>query len=111
MPKKDFPASDDGFNTALNVRMISAIRFVLAGSGLAVILIDPVHPDPLVGLTFTLLAAYSGYSLLICVLSYLAPRFTLLGKLHWIDLAWYVGLISVSGGTNSAFFFFFFLPF
>jgi len=108
MQKKDYPASDDGFSTALNVRLISTIRFVLAGSGLAVILIDPAQPDPMVGLTFTLLAAYSVWSLLICVLSYLAPRFVPLGKLHWIDLVWYVGLVSVSGGTNSAFFFFFF---
>ncbi len=108
MQKKDYPASDDGFSTALNVRLISTIRFVLAGSGLAVILIDPAQPDPTVGLTFTLLAAYSVYSLLICTISYLSPRFIVLGKLHWIDLVWYVGIVSVSGGTNSAFFFFFF---
>jgi len=65
MQKKDYPASDDGFSTALNVRLIYTIRFVLAGSGLSIILIDPSQPDPLVGLTFTLLAAYSVYSLLI----------------------------------------------
>jgi signal transduction histidine kinase len=104
----DYPASGDMFSTAPSVRMISAIRFVLAGSGLSIILIDPSQPDPLVGLTFTLLAVYTAYSFLICAISYLAPRFMPLGKLHWIDLIWYVALVSVSGGTNSVFFFFFF---
>lgn len=96
-----------GFSNPVEVRMISAIRLALASFALLVVYIDPFQPDRQVRLTYTLLVSYTVYCALLCVLTFLAPRFVPLAILHWLDLIWYTGLIAVSSGTNSIFFFFF----
>src|SRR6185503_7530186 len=96
-----------GFSSPVDVRMVAAIRLVLASFALLVVYIDPFQPDRQVRLTYTLLVSYTVYCALLCVFTFLAPRFVPLGILHWLDLIWYTGLIAVSSGTNSIFFFFF----
>lgn len=92
----------------IDTRMISPIRLVLAAAALLIIYIDPSQPDRLVGLTYSLLIGYTLYSAILLLLSLTAPRFLPLGMLHWLDLLWYVALISASSGTSSIFFIFFF---
>lgn len=91
-----------------DVRMMSAMRLALAGSALLIIWFDPSKPEPFLTATYATLLSYTLYSLVIYVGSVRRIRFVPIRLLHWIDLAWYVLLISLSGGLNSPFFFFFF---
>ena len=88
--------------------MMSAMRLTLAGSALLIIWFDPSKPEPFLPATYTTLLLYTLYSLVIYVASVRWARLVPFRFLHWIDLAWYVLLISLSGGLNSPFFFFFF---
>ena len=93
---------------SLDERLVNVTRFILALAALIIIYADPSEPDRLVNITYAALALYTVYSGLVYVLS-LRPRSFLRGtSLHWIDVAWYLVLISLSSGTNSLFFFFFF---
>ncbi|HUS10182.1 MAG TPA: histidine kinase [Pyrinomonadaceae bacterium] len=98
------PLSERSFD----LRMISAMRAVLALSALLVIYFDPSEPDRLVYPTYFALAAYAMYSLLIYFLAIRNSRLLPDKILHWLDVAWYLVLIALSSGTNSIFFFFFF---
>lgn len=94
----------------IDTRMISPIRLVLAAAALLIIYIDPSQPDRLVGLTYSLLIGYTVYSAFVLLISIVTPRFLPMGVLHWLDMIWYVALISASSGTSSIFFIFFFFP-
>ena len=91
-----------------DVQVMSAMRLTLAGSALLITWFDHSKPDPFLPLISTTLLLYTLYSLVIYVASVRSTRLVPIRFLHWIDLAWYVLLISVSGGMNSPFFFFFF---
>jgi signal transduction histidine kinase len=85
------------------------MRFVLAASALTILTIDPFEPNRLVDLTYAALGLYLIYSGIL----YLVMRHGVFAPLivrwsHWVDMAWYGGLIALSRGTNSIFFFFFF---
>jgi len=89
-------------------RLVNFTRHVLALSGLIIIYVDPSEPDRFVKITYTTLALYTIYSGSIYALS-LRRQSAFRGvPLYWIDVAWYVALISLSSGTNSLFFFFFY---
>ena len=93
---------------SLDERLVNFTRLVLALSGLIIIYIDPSEPDRLVNVTYTALGLYTVYSAFVFFLSR-KRQSTLQGvPLYWIDVAWYLVLISLSSGTNSLFFFFFF---
>lgn len=106
---KTAPAATDSISGGFqDVRMISAMRVALAASALLIIWIDPSEPDQFLSGTYVTLSLYTLYSVFIYVASIRGSRILPIRFLHWIDLAWYVLLISLSGGTNSVFFFFFF---
>lgn len=90
------------------MRLTSAMRLVLAASALLIIYIDPSEPAHFVGLTDIALVLYTIYSAVVCDLA--VRRSPLLPRkiLHWLDVAWYVPLIALTGGNSSLFFFFFF---
>ncbi len=94
----------------LDNRIIARMRLILAVSALIILAIDPSEPDQLVAVTYITLGLYVGY----CLLVYLAairssPIMAWIVRwAHWIDVAWYLLLISFSRGTSSIFFFFFF---
>ena len=80
------------------------MRLVLAASALLIIYIDPSEPAHFRGLTAIGLVLYTIYSAVVYDLA--VRRSPLLPKiLHWLDVAWYVPLIALTGGTNSLFFF------
>lgn len=93
---------------SVDERMVGAMRLLLALSALIVIYSAPAEPDRFVYTTYAALALYCVYS---GVLYYGAAtgRAPLpFGKSHWIDVCWYVVLITLHSGTNSVLFFFFF---
>jgi len=92
---------------SVDERLVNVTRFVLALSALIIIYIDPSEPDRLVNITYTALALYTVYSAAIYFVVRNQPTFRSI-PLYWLDVAWYVVLISLSSGTNSLFFFFFF---
>src|SRR5215212_6980519 len=93
---------------SVDERLVNVTRFVLALSALIVIYVDPSEPDRLVNITYTTLGLYTVYSAVVYFLGLRhRPIFGSI-PLYWLDVAWYVVLISLSSGTNSLFFFFFF---
>ena len=84
------------------------MRLILAATALVVILIDPTEPDRLVGLTYTVLAAYTVYSAVVLVLSVRRSDLIPAQHMHWADMIWFLLLTSLSSGTSSIFFNYFF---
>jgi signal transduction histidine kinase len=93
---------------SLDERLVNLTRFVLALSALIIIFVDPSEPDRLVKITYTTLALYTVYSAFVYFVSRRRQSAFRGSPLYWIDVAWYVVLVSLSSGTNSLFFFFFF---
>jgi signal transduction histidine kinase len=84
------------------------MRLILACSALAIIFIDPSEPDRLVSITYTALCCYVAYSGILYLLALRSKALRLRRASHWIDVACYTLLVSLSSGTSSIFFFFFF---
>lgn len=93
---------------SLDERLVNVTRFILAFAALIIIYVDPSEPDRLVKITYATLALYTIYSGIVYLLSVRRRSFLRNIPLHWVDVAWYLVLISLSSGTNSLFFFFFF---
>ncbi len=92
----------------IDVRMIAAMRAVLAVAALLVIYVDPSEPDRFVVPTYLALTGYGIYSIVIWLLAIRHSRILPVKILHWLDVAWYLPLIALSSGTNSIFFYFLF---
>lgn len=95
-------------NGSVDVRMIAAIRCILAFSGLVIVYVDPTQPAIFSALTYSSLTFYTLWS---CVLAIMAfrrdpsappPRDT-----HWGDVLFCAYLVTLTHGTNSLFFTFF----
>ena len=93
---------------SVDERLVNITRFVLALSALVIIYVDPSEPNRLVNITYATLAFYTAYSAAVYFLT--LRQLSVFQRIprYWIDVAWYVVLISLSNGTNSLFFFFFF---
>jgi signal transduction histidine kinase len=99
--KLSAPESVDG-------RLVCLMRLVLSLSALAIIYVDPSEPDRLVAATYAALALYLLYSASLYLLAALRGAPVWERAAPWIDVAWYLVLVSLSSGTNSLFFLFFF---
>jgi signal transduction histidine kinase len=93
---------------SVDERLVNFTRCVLALSALIIIYVDPSEPDRLVKITYSTLALYTIYSASVYFLSRRRQSAFRNIPLYWIDVAWYVVLVSLSSGTNSLFFFFFY---
>ncbi len=93
---------------SVDERLVNVTRFVLALSGLIIIYVDPSEPDRLVNITYATLALYTVYSAVVYFLGGRDQSIFRSIPLYWLDVSWYVVLLSLSSGTNSLFFFFFF---
>ena len=93
---------------SLDERLVNVTRFVLALSALVVIYLDPPEPDRLVPVTYLVLASYTLYSGIVYLVTLRRREPRWVAPLHWIDLVWYLVLISLSNGTDSPFFFYLF---
>src|SRR5262245_13365717 len=91
---------------ASETRVIALGRLVLAAAGLVVIYHVPTEPDRFVPVTYAALVAYTAFSGCVYVLQMRGREFPFLQAWgHWIDIACYTLLITLSSGTNSIFFF------
>jgi signal transduction histidine kinase len=84
------------------------MRLILALSALVIIFIDPSEPDRLVFVTYGALLFYSAYSALLYLFAMRSMTGLRSRLIHWIDVCWYLLLVSLSSGTSSIYFFFFF---
>jgi signal transduction histidine kinase len=95
-------------NGSIDVRMIAAIRCILAFSGLVIIYVDPTQPAIFSTLTYTSLVIYTLWS---CILAIMAFRRDLAAPpprdTHWGDLLFCAYLVTLTQGNNSLFFTFF----
>lgn len=105
---KDLPSALPFSEDWIDLRMISAMRALLALAALLVIYVDPAEPDRFVVPTYVALTGYTIYSVVIWLLAIRKSRILPIKILHWLDVAWYLPLIALSSGTNSIFFFFLF---
>lgn len=92
------------------LRMSAGMRLVLALVALAITYIDPTEPSRFAEATYAVLAGYVLFSTVLLVdlmrwrtISPLAGRYP-----DWMDVAFYIALIGLSGGTNSVYFVLFF---
>ena len=92
----------------IDLRLVSAMRLMLAASALLVILLDPSEPRVFLQLTYAVLGLYTVYSAVVLMLSLRQNDLIPISIMHWIDVGWYLVLVALSGGTNSIFFNFFF---
>jgi signal transduction histidine kinase len=92
----------------IDLRLICAMRAVLALAALLVIYVDPSEPNRFVVPTYLALTGYTIYSVAIWLLAIRHSRILPIKILPWLDVAWYLPLIALSSGTNSIFFFFLF---
>lgn len=90
-------------------RLVAGGRVVLSTVSLAAVYLDPAEPSRFVWLTYTLLALYCAYAVVVAVVTW--PQFTqpLLWKVasHVIDLVCFSILVYLTEGPSSPFFLFF----
>ena len=89
-------------------RLVCLMRLVLSFSALAIIYLDPSEPDRFVAATYAALTLYFLYSAALFLLTALRGKPVWERWIHWIDVACYLVLVSLSSGTGSIFFLFFF---
>jgi signal transduction histidine kinase len=89
-------------------RLVCLTRLILACSALVITFIDPSEPDRLVYITYGALCLYVAYSATVYLLALRAALPARSRIIHWVDVGWYLLLVSLSSGTSSIFFFFFF---
>ena len=107
MSPTDQSPSDPIPESWIDLKVVSAMRTMLAATTLLVIFIDPSEPGH-VTLTYVTLALYTVYSAVVLLFAVFRSDVIPAGLMHWLDVAWYLTLIAVSSGTNSIFFNFFF---
>jgi signal transduction histidine kinase len=97
--------------TSSEARMIALGRLILAASGLLVIYLVPTEPDRLVPVVYASLSLYTLFSGGVYLIERRGGEIPWMRHWgHWIDVASYTVLITLSSGTNSIFFFGYFLP-
>lgn len=104
------PQTSQESHEGIDSTMVAATRFLLAFSGLLIILIDPTEPDRHFYETHAVLLLYTLFSFYVWISVLFEKPLSLFVRRHswWIDTISYLILVSLSTGTNNIFFFFFF---
>jgi len=76
---------------------------MLATAALLVVLMGPVEPNRYIALNL-----YTIYSAIFLILSITHRELVSPRLMHWLDAAWYLAIVALSGGSNSIFFTYFF---
>lgn len=92
----------------IDLRLVSAMRLMLASSALMVTVIDPSVSSQKLQVTYAVLFSYTGYSAIFYLLSIRRSRLVPVSIMHWLDMCWFLLLIGLTNGANSIFFNFFF---
>lgn len=102
-----FSAASNRVET-VDARMLVLMRCVLAFSAFAILRLDPAEPTRLAELTYASLAVYCLYSLGLAHASYKSGWAAPARALHWIDVGFFAGLVSLTEGSSSIFFYCFY---
>jgi signal transduction histidine kinase len=102
------PGRRETLLASVDDRMVCLMRLILAASALVVTFVAPSEPDRLPLVTYSALFLYTLYSAALYIASRRLPTIRRSKAVHWVDVGWYLLLISLSSGTSSIFFFFFF---
>jgi signal transduction histidine kinase len=92
----------------IDLRLVAATRLMLAASALLVFVVDPIEENRFVPHTYVTLGLYTVYSAVLVFLSIRRSDLVPVRYMHWLDVVWFLILISLSNGSNSIFFNFFF---
>ena len=92
--------------TAAEDRMIAQLRGVIAAAVMLVVAIDPSHVHGPATLTYSALAAFGLYSVLMyaAATGRLQRLQGLLAWNHWVDLGWITLVVGLTGAAHSIFF-------
>src|SRR5678815_5744380 len=77
----------------VDLRLISAMRALIAAFALMVTFIDPSEPSRYVALTYTTLALYTVYSIAFLILSLTRGDLIPVCIMHWLDAVSYTPLM------------------
>lgn len=93
-------------------RTVSALRLALGAASLAAVAIDPPDPARYVAALYTVLGAYVVFGVVVYAAGVASDAFrrASYAYVHWADVAWYLPMVALSGGSNSLFFVLFFFP-
>ena len=99
---------DSGYLSVESVhnQIVCLMRLMLAVSALIITFIAPTSPTRLIEIAYAILIGYCFYSAILYLLSFRSDWFSF-DITPWIDLVWYVALITLSNSATSVFFFFF----
>jgi len=92
----------------IDIRLASAIRLLLAATALLVIVNAPPADNPDLKFTYLLLSLYTIYSGVVLIFSERSSDLIPVHFMHWLDVVWYLALVSMTGGSESLFFNYFF---
>ena len=92
----------------IDLRLVSAMRIMLAASALLIVLIDRNEAISNFDLTLICLVTYTIYGLIVFGISIHRSDLIPSHLMHWIDVVWYASLIALSSGSHSVFFNLFF---
>jgi signal transduction histidine kinase len=106
--KADFAGKEQMPFESAESRLVGLTRLFLSAWALLAIYLDPVEADGFVTITYWSLVIYVLYSLILCLFDFFRPKALPFNILHWLEVVWYLLLISFSAGTSSIFYFFFF---
>jgi len=106
--KKPASSNDPLSEQWIDLRLIAGMRVVLGTSALLVYIIGPLRPLSGDTPVYIGLVLYSLYGLLIYHFSVRRNPIVAHKLVPWLDLLWYLPLITFTTDTNSLFYFFFF---
>jgi len=93
-------------------RTVAALRLVLGVACFAAVWVDAPEPARHIRPLLAVLAGYVLYGVALYALGALSSRWRRLSHrvVHWGDVAWYLAMVALSGGSTSLFFVMFFFP-
>lgn len=108
--KDESPKIDALSEDWLDVRLVSAMRLMLAASALWVIYLDPGRTAKNIELIYVVLVLYTFYSTFFYLFSLRWATLIPAEVMPWIDVICYLVLLTLTSGTSSIFFSFIFFP-
>ncbi len=91
-----------------DARMVNSLRLVLAISALLATVTEPSHMAEGGTLVWLLFATYTAHSLCLYVLALRQQPVAQSKLTHWLDVAWYMLFVALTGDSGSMLFLFFF---
>lgn len=93
-------------------RTVSALRLALGAASLAAVAIDAPDPARHVAALYSILGGYVLFGIVVYVAGGASDAWRNASHawIHWLDVAWYLPMVALSGGSSSLFFVLFFFP-